>query len=49
LFLFSPSSSMDENLPPEYAKAEKFGLAGKCQKYAKKCSFSALDLISKIL
>lgn len=40
---------MDENLPSEYAKAEKLGRAGKCQKYMKRCNFNVLNMISKIL
>jgi hypothetical protein len=45
----SPSTSMDEDLPSEYSKAEKLGSMQKCQKYRNRCGVSILSLISKLL
>jgi hypothetical protein len=46
---FRPSSSSEENLPPEYEKAESLGRSGDCRKYQKYCLFNVLDVFSKIL
>lgn len=43
-----PSSSADEKLPAEYAKAETLGKSGNCKKYQKHCPFNVLDAFSKM-
>lgn len=40
---------MDENLPPEYHRAEKLGQKNNCQKYIEKCDVSLLDSISTFM
>ncbi|XP_070507687.1 uncharacterized protein [Chironomus tepperi] len=44
--ILTPSSSMDENLPSEYSKAEELGYKNDCTKYIRKCDFSLLNAIS---
>jgi hypothetical protein len=40
---------MDEELPPEFMKAERLGQNGNCRKYEKKCNVNILNVISKII
>jgi hypothetical protein len=47
--IFSPSTSLDENLPLEYGRAEHLGYQNNCQKYIHRCAFSLLDAISKLV
>ncbi|XP_062552847.1 uncharacterized protein LOC134217989 [Armigeres subalbatus] len=47
--LLSPSTSVDEGLPPEFYKAERLGREGRCQKYRKHCDENVLDHISFLL
>ncbi|XP_058128798.1 uncharacterized protein LOC131284129 [Anopheles ziemanni] len=44
--IFSPSSSMDEDLPVEYFKAEASGANDGCERYRMFCSTNLLRLIS---
>ncbi|XP_055605298.1 uncharacterized protein LOC129753504 [Uranotaenia lowii] len=44
--ILSPSTSEDENLPPEFYKAERAGIAGSCQRYRKYCKQNVLDKFS---
>lgn len=45
-YIFRPSTSIDENLPIEYMRAEKLGQQSDCQKYIDRCGVSLLDTIS---
>ncbi|KAG5670637.1 hypothetical protein PVAND_000885 [Polypedilum vanderplanki] len=47
--IFTPSTSIDENLPTEYNKAENLGYQNNCQKYIQRCEFSLLDAFSKLI
>ncbi|KAG5669067.1 hypothetical protein PVAND_016967 [Polypedilum vanderplanki] len=47
--ILTPSSSIDENLPSEYNKAENLGYQNNCRKYLKHCNFSFLDFFSKLV
>ncbi|KAL9707967.1 hypothetical protein quinque_011485 [Culex quinquefasciatus] len=47
--VLSPSTSKDENLPPEFYKAERFGVQGHCHKYRKHCQENVFDLFSVIM
>lgn len=47
--LSSPSSSMREDLPAEFDKAETSGSKGDCTKYEKQCNVNVLNVFSKIL
>lgn len=48
-FFSSPSTSLSEDLPPEFDKAEKSGLRGDCAKYEKQCNVNVLNVFSKII
>ncbi|KAG5670645.1 hypothetical protein PVAND_000893 [Polypedilum vanderplanki] len=47
--IFTPSTSIDENLPTEYNKAENLGYQNNCQKYIQRCEFSLLDAFSSFI
>ncbi|XP_058448622.1 uncharacterized protein LOC131428594 [Malaya genurostris] len=47
--LLTPSHSADENLPPEFHRAEELGHRHDCSKYRRHCSKSILDLISVLV
>lgn len=46
--VLTPSTSIDEDLPKEYAKAENLGQQKNCEKYERKCGISLLSMISKL-
>ncbi|KAL3290358.1 hypothetical protein HHI36_023700 [Cryptolaemus montrouzieri] len=47
--LLTPSSSVDDDSPPEYENAEIYGLKnGNCEKYNSNCSYSIIDLFSTL-
>ncbi|XP_055697839.1 uncharacterized protein LOC129798622 [Phlebotomus papatasi] len=47
--ILTPSTSIREDLHPEYYKAEDLGRSGDCSKYKKYCPECILDYISKII
>ncbi|XP_055706866.1 uncharacterized protein LOC129803954 [Phlebotomus papatasi] len=47
--ILTPSTSVREDLNPEYYKAEELGHSGDCSKYKKYCPQSLIDLISKVV
>ncbi|GAB0088585.1 uncharacterized protein DMENIID0001_030420 [Sergentomyia squamirostris] len=47
--ILTPSSSVQEDLHPEYYKAEELGRSGDCSKYKKYCPQCILDYISQVL
>uniref|UniRef100_A0A1B0D6N6 Uncharacterized protein n=1 Tax=Phlebotomus papatasi TaxID=29031 RepID=A0A1B0D6N6_PHLPP len=47
--ILTPSTSIREDLHPEYYKAEELGRSGNCSKYNKYCSQSILDYISHVM
>uniref|UniRef100_A0A1B0D6N7 Uncharacterized protein n=1 Tax=Phlebotomus papatasi TaxID=29031 RepID=A0A1B0D6N7_PHLPP len=47
--ILTPSTSVREDLNPEYYKAEELGHSGDCSKYKKYCHQSLIDLISKVV
>uniref|UniRef100_A0A1B0CF03 Uncharacterized protein n=1 Tax=Lutzomyia longipalpis TaxID=7200 RepID=A0A1B0CF03_LUTLO len=46
--ILTPSTSIREDLHPEYYKAEELGRSGDCSKYRKYCPECILDYISQI-
>ncbi|XP_055678116.1 uncharacterized protein LOC129786889 [Lutzomyia longipalpis] len=46
--ILTPSTSIKEDLHPEYYKAEELGRSGDCSKYRKYCPECILDYISQI-
>ncbi|XP_037941700.1 uncharacterized protein LOC119674625 [Teleopsis dalmanni] len=47
--IFTPTTSMSENLPKSYYQAEVDGVHEQCQDYERKCKENLLDLISEPL
>ncbi|GAB0088583.1 uncharacterized protein DMENIID0001_030400 [Sergentomyia squamirostris] len=47
--ILTPSTSIREDLHPEYYKAEELGRSGECSKYKKYCPCNILDYISKVI
>ncbi|XP_037941703.1 uncharacterized protein LOC119674627 [Teleopsis dalmanni] len=47
--IFTPTTSMKENLPKSYYQAEVDGVHEQCQDYERKCKENLLDLISEPL
>ncbi|CRK91563.1 CLUMA_CG005218, isoform A [Clunio marinus] len=47
--VLTPSSSLDEELPKEYSKAEILGRENNCVKYERHCKFSLLNTFTKLI